>query len=439
MSGSIRRGRIKCWRIALLGSLLIGTIGAAETIEIGFGGATYPPGTGGASRPTAEKPQSKLWWNDNSWWGILWSTAGNGYDIHQLDPASQEWIDTGTGVDDRPGSLTDVLWDGQRLYVVSNVFSEIGAPAPPGERGELYRFTYDTVTRTYFLDVGFPVEVTGGTSEALVLEKDSTSQLWVTYVESGRVMVNHSVNGDDLTWAEPFVLPLPGADQVSEDDQSSIIAFNGFVGVMWSEQAFDTSGEDPDLLSHQMRFAVHTDGEHPLAWGGGDILLDHGDDHINLKGLQGDRDGSIFGVIKTERSSRQIVLLVCESSIGGCRTRDDWRRFEVFESFEFEPTRPVLLIDEENRELYVFATVEDANGQRAIYYKKTPIDSISFDTGIGMPFIRNATDLQINDPTSTKQKLNSTTDLIVLASDRDTNRYFHNYLDLQPPPVLSPF
>jgi hypothetical protein len=47
-----------------------------------------------------------------------------------------------------------------------------------------------------------------------------------------------------------------------------------------------------------------------------------------------------------------------------------------------------------------------------------------------VPFIRSATDLDINDPTSTKQNLNGTTDLVVLASDENTTHYFHNYLAL---------
>jgi hypothetical protein len=421
------RDRIHFWRVALLATLLSAAIGAAEAIEVGYRGPFYPPDTGGNSRPTGEKPESKLWWNDGHWWGILWSNWDNAYHIFWLDPETHEWFDTGTPVDDRPGSRADVGWDGQHLYVVSHIFSERGTPAPVGERGELFRFTYNPMKRTYRLDHGFPVEVTGGTSETLVLEKDSASQLWVTYVENGQVMVNHSLNGDDRTWATPFVLPVDGADNnVAKDDISSIIAFNGHIGVMWSDQR----------VPIKMRFAVHVDGQDPFSWQGSVVYAPSGDDHINLKAVQSDGEGNVYAVIKTDKDAKLIILLTCKTSLSGCQRKSDWTHYEVYRSKEFDPTRPMLLIDTGNRELYVFAVIEDdsvIDDHRALYYKKTPIDAIKFPTGIGVPFIRSTTDLDINDPTSTKQNLNSTTGLVVLASDEVTTHYFHNSLDLNTP------
>jgi hypothetical protein len=436
MQRSQTRVRINAWRAALVGSLLIVAIGAAEPIEVGFRGPFYPPGTAGNSRPTAEKPESKLWFNENSWWGILWSTAGNAYHIHRLDPVTQEWVDTGTVVDDRSASRADVGWDGQHLYVVSHVFSEIGQPAPAGQRGELYRFSYNGARKhPYKLDPGYPVEVTGGTSETLVLEKDSASQLWVTWVENGRVMVNHSLNGDDRTWAQPFVLPAAGADSVGEDDISSIISFNGHIGVMWSDQDRSSNGnEGRDPIAVRMLFAVHQDGQDAGSWQSTDVYTPSGDDHINFKALQSDGDGNVFAVIKTDKDAKLIMLLVCKTTLSGCRRKSDWSHFEVYRSKVFDPTRPMLLIDAEKRELYVFAVIEDdsvIDDQRAIYYKKTPIDAISFSTDIGVPFIKSPTDININDPTSTKQNLNSTTGLVVLASDEVSTHYFHNFLTLR--------
>lgn len=414
-----------------MGSLLVGAIGTAEPIEIGFRGPFYPPGTGGNSRPTGEKPESKLWWNDNSWWGILWSTAGNAYHIHELDKATQEWFDTGTVVDDRFGSRADVRWDGQRLYVVSHIFSDIGQPASAGQRGELYRFSYDRLSRSYQLNLGFPVEVNGATSESLVIDKDSIGQLWVTWVENNKVMVNHSVNGNDRTWATPFVLPVPGAGEVGPDDISTLIAYNGFIGVMWSDQQQPTSVlPDPTgIVGARMLFGVHKDGAHPSLWAADAVYTPSGDDHINMKALKRDRDGNLFAAIKTAKDSKLIMLLVCKSTLTGCRVKSDWTHFEVFRDTEFDPSRPIVLIDEENREVYVFAVLED-DDHRAVHYKKSPISRIAFAAGDGVPFIRSATDLEINDPTSTKQNVNSITGLVVLASDEVTTHYFHNFLVL---------
>lgn len=425
--------RRNVWHTALIGSLLlVGSVAAHDPIDFGYRDLWYPPGTGANSSPTGETPESKLWWNDGYWWGILWSGWGNAYHIFYLDPSTQEWIDTGTPVDDRPGSRADVGWDGQHLYVVSHIFSTTGQPAPPGERGELYRFSYEpgTLYYGYSLDPGFPVEVTGGTSETLVLGKDSTSQLWVTYVENNQVMVNHSLNGDDSAWGTPFILPVAQGDAVTQDDISSIIAFNGQIGVMWSDQ------DEPI----RMNFAVHRDGPDPFSWQSTTVYSAFGDDHIKLKAMQSDSEGNVFAAIQT--NTDDILLLVCRTHFSRCVERADWTVHQVYNGItddEFDPTRPILLIDTDNRELYVFVNVKLSHetGQTAIYYKKAPIDNIRFPSGVGEPFIQSANDLAINNPTSTKQNLNSTTNLVVLASDETTNDYFHNYLVLNPPPVVT--
>jgi hypothetical protein len=139
---------------------------ASTPVEVGYRDFSYPKGTGGNSEPTGEKPESKLWWNDGYWWGSLWSTAGNAYHIYRLELSTQDWIDTGVAIDDRLASRADALWDGQRLYVVSHLFAaNAGAPAVSGQRGELYRYSYNSQAKTYSLDSGFPIEVTGGKSE----------------------------------------------------------------------------------------------------------------------------------------------------------------------------------------------------------------------------------------------------------------------------------
>lgn len=42
----------------------------------------------------------------------------------------------------------------------------------------------------------------------------------------------------------------------------------------------------------------------------------------------------------------------------------------------------------------------------------------------------SSTDTDINDPTSTKQNVNSQTGLVVLASSRNNARYWHAYIRL---------
>ena len=144
------------------------------------------------STPTGEKPESKLWWNDGSWWGSLCATD-NHYHIFRLNLANNSWVDTGTMLDDRPTTKADTLWDAakQKLYVASHVFTTSAASTTTQSNwGRLYRYSYSA--GSYSLDPGFPVTVSKGKSEAMVLAKAFNGTLWVTYVESNKVMVNHS-------------------------------------------------------------------------------------------------------------------------------------------------------------------------------------------------------------------------------------------------------
>jgi hypothetical protein len=474
---SSRRFRLHFSFMALVSLLLIGSLAGAQTIEAGYRDFEYPEDAGSNSKPTGEKPESKLWFNDGLWWGVLWrgELKGGGYTINRLDRTTQTWIETQTVVDQRSKARVDVGWDGTHLYVVAHIYAGTGATVTKdGDRGKLYRFSYDAGTQTYLPDAGFPVNVNSAKTETLVLAKDSTGRLWVTYVENGNVMVNHSL-GDDLTWSTPFALPSVKANTLDKDDIASIIAYDGHVGIMWSRQTYNnlshpttdpnphSGGSDcsPDptvptckgsrvasdsdhLASITMNFAVHDDGAAPSAWSADAIYTTSGDDHINLK----THDGYVYAAFKEDGDAKVIGLLACKTQASGCRDKNDWKHYPVFKTRDNEgnspqahlqnlsqwnPTRPLVLIDTENRDLYVFVSLEQF-AQFAIHYKKTKLDAINFDLrDPGVSFIRSATDLLINDPTSTKQNVNSTTGLVVLASDDGSFYYFHNDLALAKP------
>src|SRR3972149_2591118 len=157
--------------------------------------------------------------------------------------------------------------------------------------------------------------MTRGRSETLVLAKDSTGQLWVTYVEGGQVMVNRSTGGD-LVWAEPFTLPVnTQAVTVSSDGISSVVAFQGDkMGVMWSNQT-----------ASKMYFAVHLDADADDVWQPEQTALPGpgcsgacADDHVNLKSLQADGNGRVYVAIKTPltTSSAPLIMLLVRDLTG---------------------------------------------------------------------------------------------------------------------------
>ena len=150
------------------------------------------------SAPTGEKPESKLWWNDGSWWGCLWDPTAHTFSIHRLDLGTQAWVNSGTPADSRSDSRADALWDGTHLYIASHIYTQTPIKTTAPFAARLYRYSYSPGTRTYSLDTGFPVNVNLSKSETLVLDKDSTGRLWVTWVENGRVKVNRTRGSDTV-------------------------------------------------------------------------------------------------------------------------------------------------------------------------------------------------------------------------------------------------
>ena len=380
--------------------------------------------TAGDTTTSGSKPESKLWWNDGFWWASMWS--GNGFHIFRLDRQSETWVDTGTPLDPRAGTRADALWDPatNHLYVASHVFAVCGcSTSSVGQPSRLYRFAYNSVTKTYSLDAGFPVTLNDTQSETLVIDKDSTGTLWATWVQDDQVMVRHS-SGDDATWSQPFVAPVPGATGLNTDDISSLLAFGGNkIGVMWSNQVTST-----------MYFAVHVDGQPDSAWDASNSVIqgsDEVDDHINLKSIQSDGSGRVFVVFKTSLNdppqpdpNAPILLLGVRDPTTG-----QWTTYPV-DRVGDDLSRPILLIDETHRMIHVFSTGPQGGG--AIYEKTSPLDSISFPIGLGTPVIEDAASPHMGNATSTKQNVNSTTGIVVLASDDSTNYYWHMDESLTP-------
>jgi len=390
---------------------------AQTPVDAGFRDYSYGTVT---NTPTGDKPESKLWWNDGSWWGSLFNGSAKEYHIYRFDVSRQEWTDTGTALDTRKSSRADVLWDeaSQRLYVVSHMFTTNAQPhASQSQWGRLFRYAYDRGTRRYTLESGFPVAVTRGLSEALTIAKDSAQRLWVAYVEGGKVKVNWS-RASDSDWGTPIDLPAPATSTaVSADDIAAVIAFGGaYVGVMWSNQ-----------LTAETYFAFRRDTDAPAAWQpiervvpGAGCSGACSDDHLNLKT---DQQGRVYAATKTSLVNGSDPLAILSVRVG--TVPGTWTSYPIG-VVQNHHTRPIVLLDEENNRVYAFATLGETGG--AIYMKSSPLDAISFPPGPGQPFIESATDTSINNATSTKQNVDSTTGLLVAASDQNTRYYLHGYV-----------
>jgi PKD repeat protein len=396
--------------------LLAAATAVAYAADLGHKDQPYVNGSGGIS---GSKPESKLWFNDNLWWGSIWDDATQDFWIYKLDPATDNWVKTAARLDDRKGSRADALWDGTSLYVASQAQSDSASSGSNPAR--LYKFSYDSGTKTYTNLAGgtnpFGIIRTGSKLETLVIAKDGVGTLWATWTQpsgSGRVaFTNHTLGGNDASWSTGVAIPVANTT-TSSDDISSIVSFkldatHNAVGVFWSNQA-----------TNRDYFAYHVDGAADTAWTEETALAPSAgnaapaDDHINLKA---DFSGRVYAVVKNSNdTSGQPEIELLRRPVGG----GTWSESVV--STGNTHTRPIVLLDESANTIHVFLTgptPPDTTGVSGgtIFEKTSSMTTISFVAGAGTARIRDDVSPRTNNPTSTKQNVSAASGIVVLASD----------------------
>ena len=215
--------------------------------------------------------------------GLHVDRVSESWHIYRLNGTTEQWTDTGIAVDSRNSTWADVLWDGSKLYIAS-----AGASATnSADSARLYRYSYSTTTKRYTADTGFPSTIVTGGMEALVLDKDSTGKLWVTYTRNSRVYVDDSSVGGG-SWGTPFIVPVSGTTVSANDLHHN--PYNGRIGVMWSNQ-----------VDGAVYFASHADGAARTSWGSVSAPLKgtrYADDHVSIRSLEADGAGRLYAVVK---------------------------------------------------------------------------------------------------------------------------------------------
>jgi len=419
---------------------IVGSPPASADPVYGTQGVSY---AGVANPPTSDKPQSKLWWNDGSWWADMWTT-GSGWHIYRLDRATHSWVDTGVLNDARGSTLADALWDGAHLYIASHVVgvSTNANPVPSvaGQPAYLYRYSYSG--GNYTLDAGFPVVITNNSSESMTVDEDSTGAVWATWTQvagnstsgfTNTVYVNNSAPGG-TGWGTPYVIPVSNPHP-SPDDISAVVSYGkNKVGVMWSDQ-----------LTGSVWWATRTDGTSPTAsssWALQPAIRGNGqaDDHLNIKSLQSDPSGRVFAAVKTSLNDissdptlPQLLLLVFKPGTGSFTQSTISTTGDCV-------TRPQIVLDTQNNLVHAFQTAPPTSVSGctysgvagSIYEKTASMDNPVFASGRGNPVMQAASSSNINDVTTTKQGVNATTGIVMLASDDVAKSYWFSDEPLTP-------
>lgn len=403
-------------------AMLTGLLGVAPVVaaagDVGF----QDMSTSGVSAPTGQKPESKLWYTSDGWFGLLWSSSRNQWRIHRFNWSSDTWTDTGVVVDSRAKAEGDALWDisSQKLYISMHI--KEGA-STSDMSAKLYRFSY--AAGSFSPDAGYPIALTSGAIEALVIDRDTTGLIWGTWtVASGtgrKVVVTHATSSANQAFVTPFTPQVSGSGNLDKDDISTLVAYDGKIGVMWSNQNADT-----------VYFASHVDGASDSEWQLNPALSGPkwADDHLNIKSLSADPAGRVFAAVKTSlndvnpsNSNQPLILLLVLDGNG------TWKRTTVDRIVDGNQTRPIVLVSPDTRRVYVFAAGPCCSGG-VVYTKSADLDNPSFPTGNGDPFIKLANDSTINNPSSTKQPVTAASGLLVIAADDHSHFYVHNKLTI---------
>lgn len=432
--------------VALIISLIAAISSAQAAENYGYPSISY---SGVTNPPTADKPQSKLWWNDGSWWADMWAT-GTGWSIHRLDRATKTWVNTGLVNDTRANTLADTLWDGSHLYIASHVVtvSGDGTPKPSlsGQPAKLYRYSY--AGGKYTLDAGFPTTINNNSSESMTIDKDSTGAVWATWTQvagnstsgyTNTVYVNNSAPGG-TSWATPFVLPVTDPTP-APDDISVVVAYGkNKIGVMWSDQN-----------AGAVWWATRTDGTSPTAsssWKVQSAVQGKGqaDDHLNIRTLLADPAGRVYAAVKTslndmstDPNTAQEVLLVFRPGTGA------FTKSTISTAGDCV-SRPQIVLDTQNNLVRAFHTAPSTSVSGcaysgvagSIYEKTASMDNPVFGSGRGTPVIQDGASTNMNNVTTSKQSVNATTGIVVLASDHVAKRYWYSDRPLGTTPTPPP-
>ena len=481
VSRPVRRLATILTSIGLAGIVAAGSVLAGTPVTVGWRDHAY---SGGATRPSSDKPQSKLWYTpDGQWWGGMFYTGTvsaprSEFRIFKLSADKSTWTATSTVLDTRDGTHGDYLFDedaapAPTLFVASVANPNVTAPFVESVDGiRIYKATYSDATGTYSNVAGFPVTIPGTASTAtpefrggawtVSIDRDSSGRLWAAWPKDQQVMYSTSDDGG-VTWTTAAVLPAQGANTInkgtiSSSDTATVIAFgNGSkdtIGVAWSDQDASETAPGSGVNGNGYYFATIAAGADPTVeanWtkdklptpsGVGSTI--YADNHINIKGTS---DGTLYMVGKARTDTvncatlkERLLTPFYRRTAGGA-----WSVRLAGTTGDCE-TRPQIVIDEQLDTAYIFLTAP--NGGGSIYRKAAPLtgpDAFDFrgggntgDTLVkrGVPFIRSATETLIDDASTTKQVVTSTSGIAVIAnnltSSTSTNKkfYLHNYMSL---------
>jgi len=332
---------------------------------------------------TGEKPQSKVWFHDDSWWAVL--PNANGAKLWQL--MDTEWVNV-LHLSDSTNVMADVRTIANVTHIL--LFNKCNS--------ELISVEYNTDKKRYQIwskrhdAVKIKLEKV---SETATIDVDLSGRMWLASDDQSEIHVRWSDSPYDV-WSKPKTL----ASGISPDDICALTSFpDGSVGVLWSNQ-----------ITKRYGFRIHKLNADPENWladeipaSGSAISWKNGmaDDHLNFAVAS---DGTLYAVVKTSYDTEGyplIALLVRQPS----------GKWDKLYNVDDEGSRGVVLLDEEEEcIMVVYSSYKD----NQIICKTSGTKIVSFSgRHILMDGIHEKE--KINNVTSTKQNFNN--EIVIMASE----------------------
>ncbi|HEY4289271.1 MAG TPA: hypothetical protein VGN00_19355 [Puia sp.] len=276
--------------------------------------------------PTADKPQSKLWYQGNNWWALLprssgpslWQRTATGWIEHPEVNKTLQKIPGRADVWAEKDAVTAVGVSPDSLVVFRLQGGHAGAP---GREPSTHNADAQQWKTRVLATLKPPVKED---IETATIAKDSKGEWWVAADGSTSIYVWHSTDG--LTWSKAVLLKTG----VSKDDICTITAIKDAVMVIWSNQKDEA-----------VQCREHRDGHAENDWGREtNVEIGHktADDHLHTARTP---DGTVWLVTKNSADSNfypQLVLRVRHPLDGS------WSNFPYApRTPQAEPSRPTII------------------------------------------------------------------------------------------------
>jgi hypothetical protein len=375
-------------------------VGSSDaTITVGSQGLTIQSlQSVNVSADTGEKPQSKVWQYNQTWWSVMPNDSGTW--VWRLDGTKWKAVL-------KLSSLTNTHSDTKVVGNVTHIMMYHGSARDSVSEGDQSGYGAQLVSVQYV--AGAPgkyklwtvrpgvvnVPLTQGV-ETVSFDIDSTGRMWMVSDTNNSIEVRYA-DFPYGTWSSPITL----ATGVTTDDIGSIIAMpNGKIGVLWSNQNTQRFG-----------FRTHVDGTDPNTWtadenpaSGSALNVGDGfsDDHLHMAAAS---DGTVYAAVKTSYDTDGYPKL-------GLLVRRPDGSWDPFYAVDNDGTRAVVTISESTNTLLYMYTETEISGK--IYYRTSPLGTISFSPK--QVLIGNGHN------NVTTAKANFSDEIVVLAGTDDSTR-----------------